>query len=291
MSALRKTRKPGLAHYRFSAFEKHNLPVEEMLLRRSYASMGMGPPEMPQLSVGEPVIYGGIIADHFGHFLLETLSRVWAIRRHPDRRAVWHTITPAIRAWQADIATLLGFSFEDGIILRRPTTFIDMLVPTPGFVIGVDATRQQMDALGAFPGRTPVRGRRIWLSRSSLPPQKGGVLGEDKLENQLRDRGWFIFQPERHEIREQLDTLSNAELIAGIEGSALHSLVLIRDLQAEVRILQRGRVLNPNYDIIAKTKGFRQRSSFAGLRYISGFGAAKKLYLVDPDAALAFLNE
>ncbi len=37
-------------------------------------------------------IYGGLLMDHFGHFLLGAMSRLWFIRAHPELPVLWHTI-------------------------------------------------------------------------------------------------------------------------------------------------------------------------------------------------------
>ncbi|BDG72003.1 hypothetical protein Rmf_19320 [Roseomonas fluvialis] len=289
VTALRKTANAGLARWQFRAADDHGEAVEAMLLRRSYARMEMGPAEPILQQVSEPAIYGGIIVDHYGHFLLETLNRVWAMRCCPDRRTVWHVTGPTVRPWQREIAALLGFDFDAGIRVTQATAFQDLVAPEPGFVIGVGCSPEQAEALGAFPARRPIPGRRIWVSRSLLPAHKGTLVGEDRLEAALQERGWLVFHPQLHGILTQLETMCDAEVIAGVEGSALHSLLLTRGLGAEVRILQRGRVLNPNYDIIARARGFRQSSTFAGLRRIAGSGATATQTIEDFDAVLDFV--
>ena len=37
-------------------------------------------------------IYGGMLMDHFGHFLLEAMARLWFIREHPELPVLWHRI-------------------------------------------------------------------------------------------------------------------------------------------------------------------------------------------------------
>src|SRR5690554_364906 len=40
-------------------------------------------------------IYGGVLFEHFGHFLLESLARVWAFTElNPDLPILWHTHKP-----------------------------------------------------------------------------------------------------------------------------------------------------------------------------------------------------
>src|SRR5690606_30752701 len=74
----------------------------------------------------------------------------------------------------------------------------------------------------------------------------------------LARRGWIIYHPQAHPVREQLEMLDRAAQIAGIEGSAFHTLLLLKQVRAKVQIIPRRGAVNENFETIATTKGFRQ---------------------------------
>lgn len=75
------------------------------------------------------------------------------------------------------------------------------------------------------PGAGEPDGSRLYLSRSRLDPSRRKVVGEEGLEEALRQRGWTIAWPETQPLSEQLRQLRDASVIAGPHGSAQHLLL------------------------------------------------------------------
>src|SRR4051812_44017121 len=78
-------------------------------------------------------IYAGILLPAFGHFLLESLSRLWIARSRPELPIVW-ALGSAYKSWQSEILQLLRIS--------NPASFVDasvqiesVIIPEAGFEI------------------------------------------------------------------------------------------------------------------------------------------------------------
>ena len=71
---------------------------------------------------------------------------------------------------------------------------------------------------------------------------------------------------------DQLRFLSSCEHIAGWEGSAFHSLILLKGYNGKITIFARGTIPNLNYVTIADRKGFDQVVHRLPLQRISGIG-------------------
>lgn len=54
-------------------------------------------------------VYGGIILDHYGHFLVDTLARYWCVRGH-DTPVVWHKRHRRVLDWQHEIFDMLSLA-------------------------------------------------------------------------------------------------------------------------------------------------------------------------------------
>jgi capsular polysaccharide biosynthesis protein len=252
------------------------VPASSLLLHRGGRQLFEAPVARAAAEfVDEPCIFAGWILGHFGHFLLEGLSRVWHIRESPGPKIVWlnkgHRIT--YNSVQSQIMDLLGIANEPLFVIT-PTHFSRMEIPSPGYQLPHAFEHDQARALAVVQGRSPLAGKRVWLSRSNLG-ERGGFVNERETEEALKTRGWTIFHPEEHSIRDQIEMLCDAEHISGIEGSAFHTLIFIDRPPATVTVIGRREAISPNLMTIAKTKGLNQRSLVVPFEILESEGDAQ----------------
>ncbi|MBT9289578.1 glycosyltransferase family 61 protein [Prosthecodimorpha staleyi] len=277
--------------FAYAAYDDTGAAIEDLRFRRGHRQSQVDPvpTEEPSRLDGDH-LFAGILFNHYGHFLLEGLTRLWALRRAaPDRTILWlrHHGRP-MRSWHGQIFALFGidqarFRFVEG------ATRIDRLeVPESGWISPTHSAPEYFDAIRLRCGTPVTPGRKVWLSRSRLADNQGRILGEAELEAVLRRRGWDIVHPETLSVAEQIDRLDGAEHIAGFEGSAFHTL-LFMDVPGRVQIFARRRPASRHFGIIAEQKGFAQALHYPALDYVSGAAARVVSRLVDPDEVLACL--
>jgi hypothetical protein len=228
--------------------------------------------------IREPHLYGGVLLRHYGHFLLESMSRLWAIRAFPKLPVAWQFFRKHRRPirWQLEVMELLGIDDRPMILVPRPTRFSTLIVPDAGIRLDSFLHPDQVAALATFQFRNPRKGKRIWLSRRQLTHVTGRVLEEEVVEDRLAKHGWVVISPELLSVRRQLEAMADAEILGGFVGSAFHTLILGRDVQTKVRMLRRYKSDIPViFDGIAVAKGFDQRLIDVSL---------EKLNAVDNDA-------
>jgi capsular polysaccharide biosynthesis protein len=218
------------------------------------------------------VIFAGSISYSFGHFLLETLALLWICRLMPGVPIAW-TGGSHFNLWQLEILDILGVGGPH-LFIQFPERFNCVVLPEVGYRIHDFFGREHCNFLGAVRPADRVKGRRAWISRSRLSGV-GHVLGEEEIEGSLEAEGWEIYHPQEHKVIDQLRHLSSCEDIAGWEGSAFHSLVLLKKLKTVVHIFQRGHQINENYVTIANTKRFVQHVHAIPLSLIKGEGSKK----------------
>lgn len=236
--------------------DRHGEHIREAGLERSGAAVLVRPLALDRVEhIDEEVVFGGYISHHYGHFLLESLARLWAYR-DSGLRVVWaagRQFTP----WEAEVFRILGIRQRRHMVLRKPTRFSRLWVPTPGYIIRRNFHTAQRDALAVT--RPAPGSARVYLSRSSFKSRIFTVSGEAEVEKILESHGWRIVRPELLTIRDQIDIFATARTVAGIEGSALHTAMFCADLPARLVVLRREDT-NANYDTIAGTAGLDQRS-------------------------------
>jgi capsular polysaccharide biosynthesis protein len=248
-------------------------------------------PESPAAEIAGHCVYGGLLTPHFGHFLLDSLARLWMVRRTPGLPIVWHRHKAAV-AWQGELLGLLGLGQRRCIEVDRPLRFERLSVPAPGFVIRHRFTAAQAEALACLDPGGARQGERVWLSRSGLRRGPKRVAGEAEVEAILAARGWRIFAPERHGIAEQVAALAGADVLAGIEGSAFHTLVLVRRFAGRVVMVPRraeGVQVNRNHHLICARRGIPLAFVGGLLRADARADGRPGLAFADPGAAAAAL--
>ena len=71
-------------------------------------------------------------------------------------------------------------------------------------------------------------------------------------EERLAAAGWTVVHPERMSVAEQVQVLASAVHVAGIEGSAFHTLLLLRGFSGTVDVLTRHD--SPNFEVINRVQ-------------------------------------
>lgn len=233
-------------------------------------------------------IYGGVLRPHYGHFLLESLSRAWFLRRRPDLPILWHAANgrAVLSPWHREVFAMLGMPEGRMQVILRPTAVERVLLPDAGCVIERRLHPVQARALAVFPAPAPRPGRRLWLSRSRLPDSLSKIEGEAALEAHLEVAGWTILHPQTLPVWRQLAAMADAEEIAGFEGSAFHSVLLLDGCRARLTLLRRSAESFPaSHALITDALGIDHRIITVPLRPGAGEGRRRAVVLADPQAA------
>ncbi len=202
-------------------------------------------------------IFAGYLFPHYGHFLLESLANLWFFKQHPETPIIWLGVhnQPALNRMNESFIELYGIT-NPIHILTEQTVVEELIVPEPGYLIHTRYTNEQVQALKLVDAPDVQKGKKIWLSRSKL--SEGLILNEGQLEIILEKNGWMIYHPEEYPIPDQVDMLKDAEVIAGIEGSAFHQLMLFPDYKGKVIIFARRAKIEFDFVHIAETLGLDQ---------------------------------
>ncbi|MGC8532275.1 MAG: glycosyltransferase 61 family protein [Acidiphilium sp.] len=235
-------------------------------------------------------IYGGVLMDHFGHVIRDSLAHLWFIRERPELPVLWHWIDLPVphRAWPGwldQLWRLLGFDQREHVFVSVPLSVAQIILPQSGLVAPDLLHERQVDALAARRIVANVGSRgRLWLSRRGLPTQFGRLEGEDTLEAVLAARGWEILRPETLPVAAQIDLFATAEVIAGCMSSAFHAALLLEAPRAKFLLIERPGIEKPFYDAVARAKKLQQIYITPMLRPYSNVSAWTTFSLIDAQA-------
>lgn len=208
-------------------------------------------PEMPEEINRERKgrwLWGGVLWVHFGHFLVESSSRLWALDQMKDELdgVIFVPKRPnkgtRLYGYHKDFIHLMAPGI-DIRIAAQPNRIEELVVPGQGFGIGriTRGTEAFRSAFRSSFGKhvKPEGSKKLYISRSALGLRKGGLLGEEKLEEYLRAEGYDIFHPEQHAMSEQVARYKAAEQVIGADGSALHLFSMVGRPEQKVAIISR----------------------------------------------------
>lgn len=217
-------------------------------------------------------MYGGVMFGHFGHFLMDTLARIWAVERLRGKIDAI-IFTPKVNGDRAEhllrtqLPLMRGLGVDQQIIqLSEPTRVGMLYVPYQGIGIGdgwelaTEAFRNHMrrHAGRDIPPKGPLR---VYLSRSALGPGLASYLSEATLERHLEAAGYVVVHPQKLTKQEQIALYKAARYIISPDGSPLHLLAYVGHSDQKVAVISRRNALLPEFE--------RQLSTFTGCTAVS----------------------
>ncbi len=231
------------------------IPITDALLFRHYKQIEFQAPYLePLRQISDKAIFCGNLSNHFGHFILESLARIWYVKKNPKLKIIWTTNKKKYSHWQEEILDLLGIKNEP-VFINVPTKISTLILPSPGYIIQTYFAKRQVLALGEISPQKTIQGKKLYISRAKLVNGGGGGYSNEKeLEKLLMEKGWKIFHPQEHSIRTQLNELSSSEVVLGIEGSAFHLLIFFQRIKSKIFTIARRNGNNLNYQTIASAK-------------------------------------
>ena len=178
-------------------------------------------------------MFAGVGRHHFGHFLVETLIRLWAAGYYRDELDGIVVIPNRGIDFSQAIDRRFGpflSLMTDGLAVHlptHPTRYETLLLPSPGFgpqgwITGTPIFRREIRARVAARIRPQGDNDKVYVSRTQLHKDDKLVDQEAEVEEVMRNAGYDIFYPEQHSIADQLSRYMTAKSLVGAEGSAFH---------------------------------------------------------------------
>ena len=191
-------------------------------------------------------LFGGVLIGHFGHFLLESLSRLWALDEYGTQiesvvfvkswglHNVGSTAEVHLPPYVRDTLALLGIP-KIMVVHGVPVRFERLIVPSQllgiHLIEGHAAFHRFVKRLGAvgLPSSVLSNGcRDVYISRRKICDAGwAGILCENVIEENLRGYGYQIIYPEGLTVEEQLGIYNQSERIVFATSSAIHLFALV----------------------------------------------------------------
>lgn len=183
------------------------------------------------------VVYGGFMRHQWGHFIVNTMSRIWFLYAHPEieyDKIVFslpphepHRLNDNFREFFEKLGLLDRIEFISG-----PTAYSKVIVPelswslqhhySEEFNLVYDALIQKVLA---DKDCTTETFEKVFFTRSQLEKSKNCEIGIEFLDEFFGKNGFKVIAPETLTLSQMILVMQNAKVVAGASGTTVHNIL------------------------------------------------------------------
>ena len=186
------------------------------------------------------MVYCGYLVNHWGHFLVEAVTRLWYaleqdetvdkyvffLDEHQERE---------IKGNYREFFQLLKI-WDKLEIINTPTTYREVIVPEISFQCMTFFSPNYLEIFDTIaenikvdPAWKPVD--KLFFTRSSFAKGNNFDFGGDCLDNFFQKNGFFVLAPETVTLSQMIFYIRGAREVATISGSVHHNMLFARNGQ------------------------------------------------------------
>ena len=226
------------------------------------------------IEIPETVYYIPLIPRHWGHFLVDVISKLWFVLDQDKG----YRIAFCGEGWDENRITgnylqlLSGLGIEEERLLyvQQVTRFDKILIPSATFGASDDKTYngfyyrklvqriiQEVMASPEISEMTPIR--KVYFTRTGFYRAKVNEIGEKDIEKLFEKNGYTVLAPEKLPISEQIFYFQTADEIASLSGTIPHNAMFAG---SNTRLIILNRTCIPNYTQIKINQMFNLSAVF-----------------------------
>lgn len=174
--------------------------------------------------------------DHFGHIVVEQVSKFWAIQHFfqefPDGKILLGSIKGKINNIMLDLLLTYGVS-KSNIVIFSEATFVENLIcPSQQYQIGYYSNLKLKNTWDVLKEKYIKKSnaelfKKIFIGRSANISR--GCNNYKVVEKIFTDAGYKIIYPENYDFCDQVYIFANADFIAGYGGSGTLNSIFSND--------------------------------------------------------------
>ena len=193
------------------------------------------------------VVYCGYLVNHWGHFLVEAVARLWYFLENDNAvdKYVFFIEENAHREIRGNykiFLELLGIWNKIEIICT-PTRYAKVIVPELAYSWRSYYSEQYKNIFqriisNSSPDPSWIPFEKVYLSRSKLAKANGLEFGLDALDDFFERNGYVLLFPEQLPLQQLIFYIRNSKICASLSGSLPHNFLFAEDEQ-KVIIVER----------------------------------------------------
>lgn len=175
-------------------------------------------------------LYLGILHKHYGHFLCDTLSRLWMIDAIDQYDHILLFVTDnGVPKFVTDFFDSIGLSQRIRFV-ETPLFSEKIYIPQPSIVYPNFFHKSFLNLSHFVRSKNQYQSNAssdlLFVSRANLAPGYSRyIVGERLLEHAMINSGAVVISPEKLSIQQQFGKFNLHKRIVGYAGSAMHNLI------------------------------------------------------------------
>lgn len=201
----------------------------------------------------ETVVYCGYFCRHWGHFLIESIARLWyALKEEAQNIDYFVFIVEeeqevVFKKNYKEFLELLGI-FSRVKIINKPSRFERVIVPELAYKRTIEYSTWYNKIFDAVISNLPEctglePASRIYFTRSGLTKAGCNEFGHKYLEQFFSKNGYKVLMPERLTLHEMIWYIQHADVCAWPSGTPPHNMLFAKEGQKTL-ILEKTYVVN-----------------------------------------------
>lgn len=195
----------------------------------------------------QKVVYCGYLVNHWGHFLIEGVTRLWYFMENDPTidKYVYFMDENEQREIMGNYREFLQLLkiWDKLEIITRPTTYREVIVPELGIHMRKAYTPKLLKVFDAIVDNVVVdpaweTPEKIYYSRSLFAKGIPFEFGFDALDNFFEKNGYKVLYPEKVPLGQMVHYIRNSKVVASLSGSLPHNMLFARNGQ-KVEIVER----------------------------------------------------
>ena len=251
--------------------------------------------------VEQPVVFVGAVWPHYGHFITDGMSKLWALDRISGLPLLMQA-RPSVRehgcSYIHEIFARLKLGERGLIMPTRPTLFRKVLAAKAAFqhtfrlydchqiphLKVADSILAEDDGMASCP-------EKIYLTRSGLKSRERKAAEELELEERLRMNGFAVIAPERLSFAGQVRMFNAAKWVAGTIGSAFHTCLFAHPKPERALFMLTWEKINARYLMIDEMT--EQRSHYLNCVTVNSVDARERVTetKIDVERAMSAMED
>lgn len=200
---------------------------------------GSYPTESPEFR-DEKVVYCGYLVNHWGHFLIEGVTRLWYFLENDPTidKFVFFLDENEEREIKGNFRMFLELLkiWDKLEIINRPATYREVVIPELGIHMRSAYTPKLLkvfDTVADNVVENPAweSPEKIFFSRSQLKKAHAFECGWDMMDNFYEKNSYRILHPEKIPLDQMIHYIRSARVVASLSGSLPHNMLFARQGQ------------------------------------------------------------
>ena len=205
----------------------------------------------------ETVIFGGVLYNHFGNLMIESLSRMWYYAKNPDTPYKYvFLMMEGHKTYHKVWFDVAGFTEDRYEVITQATQFKKVIVPDqtffalsavahPEWLAYFDLIRKKVSEIQQ---KSDIQ--KVYLTRTQCNDKTTQEINEAYYEAFYEKLGYTIIAPEKLPLTEQINIIMNASELVSTLGTLSHMAVFAApDVRCTFLLREPARILRPQVAI------------------------------------------